>query len=314
MTALPTTPTTPADSFVEQPAARDEEAVAEALAAIARGADLHQWELVRAAFADEVELDYGTPERLSPDDIVARWRPLLEGFDATQHALADVEPRVAGDRATATCRFRATHVLHGGIGGDAWVLEGRYEHALVHTPTGWKVTRMRMIPDRSMGNAALPEQARTRGAVLAAALPERDRNRETVRAFFRRLEAMDTGDALSALFAEDARQLVPFAPEGFPKLLEGREAIRARYGRLPAAFARVRLPGLTIRDMASPREFLATFHGEAELRAGGHYDNDYVCLFVVRDGLIAEYREYFDPTVLQRALGGDARETLGALP
>jgi ketosteroid isomerase-like protein len=306
--------TMPADALVEQPAARDVAAVEDVVASIGRGADLHQWALVRAAFADEVELDYGTPERLAPDAIVARWQSLLEAFDATQHAIADVEPRVEGDRATATSRFQATHVLHAGVGGDVWVLAGRYEHALVRTATGWKVTGMRMIPERSTGNAALVEQARARGAARAAPQPERERNRDAVRDFFRRLEAMDTGDAFVALFAEDARQVMHFSPEGFPKLLDGREAIRRQYGGLPAAYAHMRFPGLTIHDMASPREFFATYAGDIELRSGGRYDNDYAGFFVVRDGRIAEFHEYFDPIVLQRAFGGELRKTFGANP
>jgi hypothetical protein len=146
--------------------ARDEAAVRLAVESIARGADLRQWDLVRGAFAAEVELDYGTPERLSSSAIVDRWRPLFAGFDATRHEVTDVMPNVTGTAATATSRFRAVHLIRGAPGGDVWTLTGRYEHTLALTPNGWVVTRMRMIPESSEGNGALPQVAMSRGAAV----------------------------------------------------------------------------------------------------------------------------------------------------
>jgi ketosteroid isomerase-like protein len=295
-------------------AARDHAAITETVEGIASGVDLHQWDAVRAAFAEEVELDYGTPERLSRDVIVRRWQPLLEAFDATQHLVHDLRITVDGDRATATSEFLATHVLRGAQGGDVWTLPGRYEHSLVRTLAGWKVTRMRMVPGQSSGNASLIDQARVKSSARAAdvdrATPTlRDRNRETVRAFFRQLETMDTGDRFVALFTEDAKQVMPFSPEGFPKLLDGREAIRNQYSGLPNAYTHMRFPGLAIRDMASPNEFFVTFRGDIGLKSGGRYDNEYAGYFTLREGRIAEYREFFNPIVLQQAFGRQMQET-----
>lgn len=292
--------------------ARDRAAITETVEVIARAADLHQWDAVRAAFGEQVELDYGTPEQLTPDVIVARWQPLLEAFDATQHVIHDLRIEVHGDRATATSRFQATHVLRGAANGDVWTLAGRYEHALVRGHTGWRVTRMRMIPGESSGNTTLPDQARAKSAARAATgvgRTLRERNRETVRAFFRQLEAMDTGERFVALFTEDAKQVMPFAPEGFPRLLDGREAIRTQYSGLPSAYTHMRFPDLAIRDMASSNEFFVTYRGDIGLKSGGRYDNDYVAYFLVRDGRIAELREFFNPIVLQQAFGQRLQET-----
>jgi uncharacterized protein len=151
------------DASIPSAEGRDEAAVRATIEAITGGADLRQWEAVRAAFAPEVDLDYGTPERLSRDAIVARWRPLFAGFDATRHALDGLAVRVEGDAATATSRFEATHVLRGAPGGDVWRLTGRYELALARSASGWAVTRMRMLPEASTGNAALPTAALARG-------------------------------------------------------------------------------------------------------------------------------------------------------
>ena len=306
-------------SVTVEPSGRDHAAITETIEGIARGADLHQWEAVRAAFAEEVELDYGTPERLNSAAIVNRWQPLLESFDATQHVIHDLAIELDGDRATATSRFQATHVLRGAQGGDVWTLAGRYEHSLVRKRTGWKVTRMRMIPGESSGNASLLDQVRARAAhVSLDAEPDgralRDRNRETVRAFFSQLEAMDTGDRFVALFTEDAQQLMPFAPDGFPQLLDGRDAIRKQYSGLPRAYTHMRFPGLTIRDMESADEFFVTYRGDIGLKSGGRYENEYAGYFVIRDGRIAEFREFFNPIVLQQAFGGQLQRTFNVKP
>jgi ketosteroid isomerase-like protein len=161
---------------------------------------------------------------------------------------------------------------------------------------------------------------RTKNATRAPADAEsggrtlRDRNRETVRAFFRQLEAMDTGDSFVALFAENAKQIMPFAPDGFPKLLDGRTAIRKQYSGLPNAYTHMRFPDLAIRDMASPNEFFATYRGDIGLKSGGRYDNDYAGYFVVRDGRIVEFREFFNPIVLQQAFGRQLQETFNVKP
>jgi ketosteroid isomerase-like protein len=155
-----------------------------------------------------------------------------------------------------------------------------------------------------------------KGASRAAATGQtlRARNREAVRSFFRQLEAMETGHAFVALFTEDARQLMPFAPQGFPTVLDGREAIRKQYAGLPAAYTHMRFPGLVIRDMASPNEFFATYRGDIGLNSGGRYTNDYAGYFVVRDGRIAEFHEFFNPIVLQEAFGGRLGETFNVKP
>lgn len=277
---------------------RDRAAILETVENVARGADLHQWDVVRASFAPSVTLNYGTPETLSPGDIVERWEPLLEAFDATQHALSDVIVQVDGDAATARSRFRATHLMKGAAGGDVWTLEGRYEHRLVRAATGWKITAMTMTPEASSGNAGLLELAQQR----AAAGTVRARNRRIVQAFFERLEAFDI-EGFVALFAPDGRQSMPFSPAGFPTRLEGRDAIRNQYRGLPENFTSMRFPDRVVRDLADPTMFVATYRGSIALKSGGRYDNTYIGLFTVRDGQIVEFVEYFNPITLQDAFG-----------
>jgi ketosteroid isomerase-like protein len=293
-------------------ATRDRAAIDQTIHTVARGSDLHQWDAVTATFADQVELDYGAPERLSGAEIVARWRPLLSAFDATQHELSDLEITITGDEARAHSRFHASHLMRGAAGGEQWLLSGRYEHALQRTPAGWKITRMRMIPDQSSGNPALLELAKER-AVRAGAATERDRNREVIRAFFRKLEAFDI-DGFALLFAPDGRQLMPFSPDGFPTRLDGRAAVFEQYRALPQSFTSMKFPDLRIIDGLDPSPFIATFRGEIQLRAGGRYDNTYAGVFVIRDGQIAEYTEYFNPITLVRAFGVKLQDSFNVRP
>jgi hypothetical protein len=121
---------TPADE-------RTTAAITDAILAIARGADRRDWDEVATAFAGRVVLDYGTPERLTPAEIVARWQPLLEAFDATQHQLSELAIRATGDRATATSRFLATHVLAGaGAGATSGRSRGATSTTSPATPPG----------------------------------------------------------------------------------------------------------------------------------------------------------------------------------
>jgi fermentation-respiration switch protein FrsA (DUF1100 family) len=143
----------------------DGTAVEHALRRLFEGVDGGAWDVVRAVFAPEVELDYGAPERLAPDAIVARWQPLFGTFDRTEHRVRTGAVRISGDVATVSSTFDAEHVLEDAEGGPTWTLRGRYEHELYRTADGWKITRMRMVPEGVAGNGELLAQAQRRAGL-----------------------------------------------------------------------------------------------------------------------------------------------------
>ncbi|AUX48800.1 uncharacterized protein SOCE26_103410 [Sorangium cellulosum] len=160
----------------------------------------------------------------------------------------------------------------------------------------------------STHGCAPPQHRPPEGAAPSSSASEaRERNRAVVHAFFARLEAFDI-QGFAALFAETGRQVMPFSPEGFPKALDGRAAIFNQYRSMPDNFASMRFPDLVAHDMVDPSRFFVTYRGEIRLKSGAAYNNTYAGMFVIRDGQIAEYHEYFDPIVLQRAFG----DALGA--
>lgn len=149
------------------PRAADRIAMIDTVTSIAAGADRHQWDRVRAAFADKVTLDYsslwgGGAAVQSADDVVAQFAGFLPGFDATLHLVTNhTVTEFDGERATLEADFLALHKL-----GDAeWRLAGRYTYQLVHDVT-WKVGVLTMTWTHEADDRTLVAKAaeRTVGA------------------------------------------------------------------------------------------------------------------------------------------------------
>ncbi|GAB1513206.1 nuclear transport factor 2 family protein [Actinophytocola sp. KF-1] len=123
--------------------------------------DTHDWTTLRAAFTDEVRTDYtslfgGEPETIAADDLVARWRPLMLGYTATQHLTGPVE--ATGD--ILDTHVIAHHWLDDAPGGDTWVVYGHYTARLA----GGRIAELTLHTYRQTGNRDLPAHATERAA------------------------------------------------------------------------------------------------------------------------------------------------------
>lgn len=121
--------------------------------------DAHDWETLRASFTDEVRTDYtslfgGEPETITADELVARWRPLMLGYTATQHQTGPVID--TGDRLDT--HVTAHHWLDGAPGGDTWVVYGHYVARLA----GGRIAELTLRTFRQTGNLDLPALATER--------------------------------------------------------------------------------------------------------------------------------------------------------
>ncbi|CDZ48540.1 nuclear transport factor 2 family protein [Neorhizobium galegae] len=131
---------------------------------IAAGADRHQWDRVRRAFADEVTLDYtslwgGKPIAQPADEVIRQWSGFLPGFDETRHLVTNhTITGLQGEKATAEADFQATHR----IGTDLWVLIGRYHYELAKVNGGWKISALTMTATHGTGDRALTQRAAER--------------------------------------------------------------------------------------------------------------------------------------------------------
>ena len=114
--------------------------------------DRLDWAGVRGAFADRVALDYtslfgGEPEELAADELVARWKGLLHGFEATQHLLGPVLATPDG----LAAHVRAEHR----IGDAVWLVAGHYVAGLA----GGRISALRLETYYQDGDLDLPATA-----------------------------------------------------------------------------------------------------------------------------------------------------------
>ena len=142
----------------------DRMAIITTITDIAAGADRHQWDRVRSAFADRVTLDYtslwgGEASTQSADEIIAQWSGFLPGFDKTLHLVTNHAILESTDTtAVAEADFQAIHR----IDRTMWVLMGHYRYDLTRVDGAWKVSRLVMTHTHETGDRGLVSQAAER--------------------------------------------------------------------------------------------------------------------------------------------------------
>lgn len=92
-------------------------------------------------------------------------------------------------------------------------------------------------------------------------------NRATIERFYTGIEHGQLA-VIKIVFAPDAFQLIPYAPPGFPKRIDGAEAIYNTFTGLIAYFSRMRFPR-TIMATEDPAFFVVKFKGDMDLKGGG---------------------------------------------
>lgn len=126
-------------------------------------ADRRNWSAVENAFASEVLLDYSSMgakiETLTPQQIIANWKTILPGFKMTQHAITNHRVSISNKTATCFSYVTALHYLPNDSKSDVWRVVGFYEHRLVRTEAGWRVSEMKFTATIIDGNTDLPKLA-----------------------------------------------------------------------------------------------------------------------------------------------------------
>ncbi len=130
------------------------------------------------------------------------------------------------------------------------------------------------------------------------------RNKASVRTLFQLLEQRNIPGFLD-LFAEDARQINPFASGLFRPLACGKKELRAYWESVPDQFASISFPIEEIYAMEDPNVVFVSHRGEMTLRTGsGVYANQYYSTFRFNDeGKIVQYVKIFNPIVAARSFG-----------
>jgi hypothetical protein len=131
--------------------------------------DARDWDGVRFAFADRVDIDYGSlsgepAATVSVEDHVTGWREFALGFDATQHVTGPLVVTQNAIGVTAHTHVRAYHYVKGTAGNEVWMVAGHYEVRLRASGDAWKIVAITLTVFYQEGNLALPDRARARAA------------------------------------------------------------------------------------------------------------------------------------------------------
>jgi ketosteroid isomerase-like protein len=117
--------------------------------------------------------------------------------------------------------------------------------------------------------------------------------------FARAIEAFQEGntDGWMAIYAPDAIHEFPFAPEGGPRRLEGRDAIAAYMRRLPEFIRFEALSDVRVREAGKELIIEATGHHQ-RISDNAPRELSYVWFITLRDGKVTHFRDYMNPLQL----------------
>ena len=98
------------------------------------------------------------------------------------------------------------------------------------------------------------------------------------------------------LWAEGGQMNFPFAPDGWPTRLAGKEAIAAYMRHYPDHIDLHDFPDLTIHETTDPATIVVEMRGVGRLvETDSPFDMTYIAVVAVRDGRFTSYRDYWNP-------------------
>ncbi|MET7726368.1 nuclear transport factor 2 family protein [Streptomyces mirabilis] len=111
--------------------------------------------------------------------------------------------------------------------------------------------------------------------------------------------------AWTDLCADDVVAEFPFAPEGAPARIEGREALFDYLRGYPDVIDVREIPAVRVYPTDDENVAIAEWSVKGSVASNGNpYNMSYATFVTFRDGLIANYREYWNPQVFLNALAG----------
>lgn len=135
----------------------------------AEGLDSKNWPLVRACFADEVLIDYGSLSAASGDPAIPRraddWMGYLQGvingFDITRHTITNHRVAISDTHVSCRAYLIADHVLFPNLAmpvvgpQDVVTVVGEYTNHYRQIDGAWKICKSELAVNWSHGNIAL---------------------------------------------------------------------------------------------------------------------------------------------------------------
>jgi hypothetical protein len=110
---------------------------------------------------------------------------------------------------------------------------------------------------------------------------------------------------LLSMLTDDILFEFPFALPGGVTHLEGKAALADHLGQITSLISleSMTLENTLIDTHATQAMLEMSCRGVSNM-TGNRYDQHYVCVLTLRDGLICRWRDYWDPIVVVRAMGG----------
>ncbi|MFJ1775756.1 nuclear transport factor 2 family protein [Streptomyces anulatus] len=103
-----------------------------------------------------------------------------------------------------------------------------------------------------------------------------------------------------ALWAENGVMEFPFAPDGWLRRLEGKEAVAAYMRHYPDHIDLHGFPELRILQTTDPQTVVVEMRGVGRLvQSDAPFDMTYIAVVTVRDGHFTSYRDYWNPLAVQ---------------
>ena len=110
----------------------------------------------------------------------------------------------------------------------------------------------------------------------------------------------------AGLWAEDGVLEFPFAAPGYPKRLDGRDAVREYLRGYPDLLDVREVTAKTVHETTDPAVVVAEFTAAGVVVASQKpYELSYVAVITVANGEIRHYRDYWSPLAAAEILGGD---------
>ncbi|MFE0374286.1 nuclear transport factor 2 family protein [Streptomyces inhibens] len=110
-------------------------------------------------------------------------------------------------------------------------------------------------------------------------------------------------DGWVALCDDHAVFEFPFAPDGFPKRLDGRPAIAAYMRDYPTHIDLQDFPHLEIHRTDTPDTIVVEMRAIGRIVAtGAPYEMAYIAVVTVKNGRITHYRDYWNPLAVPASM------------
>lgn len=118
--------------------------------------DQRAWFDLEQVFANHTVYNYGTPEILTPTQIVDRWKPVLSYFTRTNQDISNFQFRETQGRILGSANFTQYHERKSDV-----TLRGQYSFEFTRNKENQlRIMRITMIPGSAIGDEALLRQAR----------------------------------------------------------------------------------------------------------------------------------------------------------